>query len=133
MDTKEVFLAQLDHVLVSYEHIAQITEYNDFSDIKYDVYGHFHASAIAVINRVSGSNSIYAKEANNLLFTDNYERNNRNIPVLAGIVKALKDDVQQGFLSSARELIHGELFGDFLEMADFLVEEGYKDAAAVIG
>lgn len=30
------------------------------------------------------------------------------------------------------ELIHGEIFGDFLEMADHLLNEGYKDAAAVI-
>ena len=35
-------------------------------------------------------------------------------------------------LSSVRELLHAETFADFLEMADHLLSEGYKDAAAVI-
>jgi hypothetical protein len=35
-------------------------------------------------------------------------------------------------LLTARELIHSEVFADFLEMADYLCKEGYKDAAAVI-
>ncbi|MFZ0592306.1 MAG: hypothetical protein WAM39_17735, partial [Bryobacteraceae bacterium] len=30
------------------------------------------------------------------------------------------------------ELVHADVFSDFLEMADHLLEQGYKDAAAVI-
>ena len=37
-----------------------------------------------------------------------------------------------GYLVSATELIHASTFADFLEMAEHLVGEGYKDAAAVI-
>ena len=29
--------------------------------------------------------------------------------------------------------MHAELFADFLEMADYLLSEGYKDPAAVLG
>ena len=38
-----------------------------------------------------------------------------------------------GYMQSAEELIHGELFSDFLEMASYLLDEGYKDPAAVLG
>lgn len=51
---------------------------------------------------------------------------------IAGIVRQLKQDIGDGYLSSTRELLHAETFADFLEMADHLLSEGYKDAAAVI-
>ena len=51
---------------------------------------------------------------------------------MAGVVRALQGDLKRGYLQGAQELIHGELFADFLEMAAHLLEEGYKDAAAVI-
>jgi hypothetical protein len=35
-------------------------------------------------------------------------------------------------LQSISELIHADIFADFLEMADYLLEQGYKDPAAVI-
>ena len=52
--------------------------------------------------------------------------------LLVGILQALSLDLKAGHLRSVEELIHGELFGDFLEMARHLLDSGYKDAAAVI-
>ena len=51
---------------------------------------------------------------------------------MAGIVDALKTDLAAGYVVGIRELIHGELFGDLLESAVHLLEEGYKDPAAVL-
>jgi len=51
---------------------------------------------------------------------------------LAGILESLRADVAAGYVRSQRELLHAELFADFLEMAQHLLNEGYKDAAAVI-
>ena len=48
------------------------------------------------------------------------------------MLESLRADASLGYLQSQRELIHGELFGDFLEMAEHLLDEGYKDAATVI-
>ncbi len=52
---------------------------------------------------------------------------------LVGVVEALKADIEAGYLDTLRELLHSELFADFLEMSEHLLAEGYKDAAAVIG
>ncbi|HHX65907.1 MAG TPA: hypothetical protein GX702_13580 [Chloroflexi bacterium] len=52
--------------------------------------------------------------------------------VLIGIAQALRDEIHDGFLGSLTSLIHGEIFDDYLEMAEYLIDEGYKDAAAVI-
>ena len=54
------------------------------------------------------------------------------LEVLTGIVRALQTAYLQGLLRSVQELIHAEVFDDFLEMASYLLREGYKDAAAVI-
>ena len=35
-------------------------------------------------------------------------------------------------LTDFRQLIQAELFSDFLEMAEYLLNEGYKDASAVL-
>ncbi len=48
------------------------------------------------------------------------------------ILHALRDDYCAGYLQSVTELIHADLFSDFLEMADHLIEQKYKDPAAVI-
>ena len=40
--------------------------------------------------------------------------------------------MELGYLQSFAEIVHSEVFTDFLEMADYLNENGYKDPAAVI-
>ena len=54
------------------------------------------------------------------------------LEVLTGILQALQIAYLQGLLRSVQELIHAEVFDDFLDMASYLRHEGYKDAAAVI-
>jgi hypothetical protein len=49
-----------------------------------------------------------------------------------GILEALKHDYQSGYLQSVTELVHADIFADFLDMAHHLLEQNYKDAAAVI-
>jgi hypothetical protein len=51
---------------------------------------------------------------------------------LRGILGALRGDYDAGRLQSFEELIHADLFSDFLEMAEYFLVEGYKDPAAVI-
>ena len=54
------------------------------------------------------------------------------MPKIVGVVTALQADLKAGYLKTVPELIHGEIFGDFLGMAEHLLESGYKDAAAVM-
>ena len=49
------------------------------------------------------------------------------------MLQALRADYAAGYLRTLEELIHADLFGDFLDMAKHLVGNGYKDAAAVVG
>lgn len=47
-----------------------------------------------------------------------------------GVLRAAAEDLANGFLFDARSLIEAEVFSDFLEMAQHLLDSGYKDPAA---
>lgn len=51
---------------------------------------------------------------------------------IQGTLKAIREALDNNFLMRYEELIHADIFSDFLEMASYLLSEGYKDAAAVI-
>jgi phosphoserine phosphatase len=55
-----------------------------------------------------------------------------SVPHIAGVLDALRVSYEGGYLATVSELIHAEMFSDFLEMAEYLLSEGYKDPAAVI-
>lgn len=56
----------------------------------------------------------------------------RNLTGLVGLLNALRDDYEAGFVRDFAEIIHAGVFADFLETAAELLDKGYKDAAAVI-
>lgn len=51
---------------------------------------------------------------------------------LIGIVQALRYEYASGALQSIAELVHADLFTDFLQMARHQAEKGFKDPGAVI-
>ena len=55
-----------------------------------------------------------------------------HVSELTGILKGIKSDVDRGMLEDFRLLVRAEVFASFLDMAEYLLNEGYKDAAAVM-
>lgn len=51
---------------------------------------------------------------------------------LIGVLRALRQAYEDGYLDTVAELIRADTFSDLLEQADYLLSEGYKDAAAVM-
>lgn len=47
-----------------------------------------------------------------------------------GILRALKEDLGLGYLSRVKDLVSAEIFTDFIEMAQHLLDNNYKDPAA---
>jgi hypothetical protein len=48
------------------------------------------------------------------------------------ILKSIKEEIEAGWLTSFKGLVSAEIFTDFLEMAEHLLNEDYKDPAAVM-
>jgi hypothetical protein len=56
----------------------------------------------------------------------------RNLPTMIGLLTALRDGCANGYLQSVIETVYADVFSDLLEMARHLLEQGYKDPAAVV-
>jgi len=48
------------------------------------------------------------------------------------ILQAIRSEIEGGWMFSLKGLITAEVFADFIEMAEHLLETGYKDPAAVV-
>ena len=46
------------------------------------------------------------------------------------ILRAAKEDIEGGYLQKVEALVSASIFSDFLEMAEHLIDNGYKDSAA---
>ncbi len=55
-----------------------------------------------------------------------------NVKHAIGILTAIHRELAGGWVRTTRGLVSAEVFADFLEMAEHLLEEGYKDAAAAM-
>jgi hypothetical protein len=89
-----------------------------------------------LITRLYGKDSHYHRTFQNLLSKTNitfmHSGNFRPVSELTGILKGVQHDIKSGLLNDFRRLLQAEIFADFLDMAEHLLNEGYKDAAAVL-
>lgn len=69
------------------------------------------------------------------VYTQNFESKVRrrfasNVESGQGILRAVREDIQGGFLTDVKTLLSAQVFTDFLEMTEHLLDQGYKDPAA---
>jgi hypothetical protein len=121
------YLVHLDSIIRMYDDALKESE-NSFIT-KRDAYG-IIARAESAIEKISGRHSPYVRQMVSILDEDSHP--SYKAEIITGIVAALKGDIQDGYLASLTELVHGEVFKNFLQMSEYLLSKGFKDAAAVI-
>ncbi|MEO6331517.1 MAG: hypothetical protein ABIV11_04180 [Gemmatimonadaceae bacterium] len=125
------FELQLEKVINEYESARSRSRHNDASDTLSDVQVRdLQTRCLAAIERASGRHSLYFERATAIENVSNHAWG--HLAAQIGVAKSLLSDIRDDYLAAHEELIHGEVFGDFLEMAEHLAAAGYKDAAAVI-
>lgn len=88
----------------------------------------FRSAALSFIERLYGSGHSHYKEFDSS--TNSYHPNHARSGI--SILESIRDEIGGDWLFSVRGLITAEVFSDFIEMANHLSENGYKDPAAVI-
>lgn len=88
----------------------------------------FSAAVLSFLDRHFGSGHPYYAGFNRAM------GNHTIVGVESGItvVKAMRDEMAGGWMTSVKSLVSAEIFADFLEMAEHLLSQDYKDAAAVM-
>lgn len=106
-------------------------KYSSYDSSKYVETGQYTGFRSACLSFISGlfeeSHSYYkefSREVNN-----SYDY---NIQSGIAILQSIRHEIEQGWLTSLRQLVSAEVFSDFLEMSKHLLDEKYKDPAAVM-
>ena len=96
----------------------------------------FTARGGQLIRRLYGSDSQHFQMFNSTTQTGNFHNMHRtwyrHVADIVGILKAVEHDIKSGMLADFRSLVQAEIFADFLDMAEHLHRENYKDASAVL-
>ncbi|MBN1964990.1 MAG: DUF4145 domain-containing protein [Anaerolineae bacterium] len=134
MKTDQQIIARLGELITEGETIIEwlinleVTEAPSFAGDFVDVC-QWGTSCLSTFEKVFGADSLYHKKFYELY--DNLLRSS-NIDRAMGILKAAHDDYQNGLLLDRRILIEAEVFDDFLEQAEYLLQGGYYQPAAVV-
>ena len=86
------------------------------------------SSALSFIETVYGRNHSYYQEFSHKVA----DSSDYYVKYGVGILTGIREEIAGGWLITLRGLIAAEFFADFLEMAEHLVGQGYKDPAAVL-
>ena len=127
---QQQLVVQLDAILAEFHELRDRADNVDMSGLPEDKLVYFLTRARAAIHRVAGRPSVYVDQCEEIV---NYRANWRyKVRLISGVVNSLRSDMDAGYIQSYTEIVHGELFADFIEMSQHLLNEGFKDASAVI-
>lgn len=88
-------------------------------------------NCISFLKTVFGNESTYSKQ-----FEEHFDISSDysmlSFGEVVSVIKAAKEDYENGYLFNTRALIEAEVFDDFLDQAEHLLNQGYFTAAAVV-
>ena len=125
-----ILIKQLDDIISVFKKMQSVSATSDLSSLPKHERQTLVTRAIAAIHRITGENSTYSSEVERLL--KGMPQLHQHTTSILGIVQALRDDIDSGYIQSLTEMVHAEIFSDFIDMAKHLSNNGFKDAAAVI-
>ena len=119
MASTQEILKQIDTALELWSRHRD--NYDDLSDLDdRTIYMEVDTILAATLDRLAPANSPYRESITRIM------RNK------VGALRALRRDYDAGHLSSVQSLVRAEVFADFLEMAEHLLGQDYKDPCAVL-
>lgn len=128
----KVVLPQIEKLVERFGTLENSEHYSDWSGIHIPEASAFITAGLNAIHRAVGPTDPLTKRMEATVKDCSPYRLYAAVPHVGGALKALRDDLKSGYLVSIQELIHADVFSDFLEMAEHLLNDGYKDPAAVL-
>lgn len=116
--------------LVSLAGAVLATKYTHYEDeyLSTEVFSEFRTASLSFLRNVFGEGHPFYKDFHNKVKDcDPYMAE-----IGRGILNAAKKEIDGGWLVTVKGLVSAEIFSDFLEMVEHLLQEGYKDPAAVM-
>lgn len=126
-DLKNMAISQLKRAIEMARSIVEAREPGQY--LTRDV-ERFVAYAVVAVAEITGEQSVFSTKIAQIL--DWEWTTSLTAEGICGVIEAVIAAIDSGLLEGYGKLIRGDLFSDYLDMAHYLLDEGYKDAAAVI-
>lgn len=131
----EKYVKLLSEILESY--VLAADEYrtrNRTTGVDDDDFIRIKTRSLAALRRIVGEKSDYFLQFSSIIKKVPFSVHGKydTFRNMMAVIRALHEDFSGGFLDNYDDVIRGVLFDDFLEQAEYLCNEDYKDAAAVI-
>jgi hypothetical protein len=124
------FLKRVDELIRQGDAVLATRQQNEWAADWVDegVFSGFRAAALSFLKNLYGSDHPYFRDFDQRCDANDTDKARAGREILASV----KAELTGGWLVTARGLLSAEIFADFLEMSAYLLEQKYKDAAAVI-
>src|SRR3954453_3597319 len=120
--TDAAALEQIDVLLKEIEVLHSQSPYEDLSGGSEPAIAAVRVRALAAIGRLAPRDTAYLERPRTIDTTSHYPGN--IVIELGGVLRGLRSDIEAGYLRTVEELVHADVFADFLEMADELLNKG---------
>ena len=127
----QFFIKQTEEVINEYNALKKQAQYEDLSDLEANSLTKLMTKSRSLVVRIAGENSEYFKSME-VLFPANHMGYGDKLNGMIGSVIALKEDLEDNYMKSYSEILHSEIFSNYIDIANHLIEKGYKDSSAVI-
>lgn len=127
LKTRVEQLVQLGHNVLNSKKIVSASR----DQVDYGLSQEFRSSTLSFIRNCFGESHPFYSELFNVPINSKIIHYDEAVREFA-ILSAAKQEINGSWLFTVKGLVSAEIFSDFLEMAIHLLDEGYKDAAAVI-
>ena len=139
MNSKDEILARLDALIQKAGNVlrtqkAEPDVASGYSTgraiVNLEAFSEWQTQSSTYLSNLLGPNSTYGQKFNAQV----EHAYPGDVSVGLGILRGVREDVEGGYLKRIEALVSADIFSDFLDMAEYLLEEGYKDpAASLIG
>ena len=130
MLNKQLYINQINSILTNCQTFKSRATHPDLSGIAIEDIIENLTRVRTTIVRITGENSHYYKDFEAIEKRPVYY--GQKLVLSIGVLSALKSDLENDYLQSLSNLIHADVFSNYIEMAEHLLKEGYKDPAAVL-
>ncbi len=139
----EAIVKQIDAVLREARNVRQASVKRAYTGDPEDDPHHYYTTSsdedvarattliYSALKKYSPSGSAHVEQAKALL-AQVAPSNDWGRQQLVGMLEALRFEYANGAVQTVEELVHADLFADFLQMARYQLDKGFKDPAAVL-
>lgn len=127
---KTDLLKRIDQLIAQGRIVLSTKKYSEYSSDYVDMGQQmgFRTASLSFIKNLYGETHPYFKDFNERVKGQAYYETENGINILT----AIRNEVDNDWLISIKQMVSAEIFSDFVEMSRYLLDQKYKDPAAVM-